>query len=162
VTPETVAINLGRGGNDAARRPVPPQGPAGISPSSRPAAKPTPIPSSRSSKTGPPAATAPSLISKPHPQKTAHARDHQGPGVAGDPAAWMLMDCGSAIAAMRIADPAASDPHPQSPPPAARPEPRHRAQPDRPPTIAPVSTSRQMTSGQEPATKPPEFEATQP
>ena len=73
MTHETVAINVGPGGNDAAGRPVPPQGPTGTSPSSRPAARPTPIPSPRSSKTGLPAATTPSPIWKPQPQETAYA-----------------------------------------------------------------------------------------
>ena len=111
---------------------------------------------------GLPAATTPSLIWKPHPQETAYARDHHGPDVAGDPAVRMLTDRGFAIAAMRIADPAVADPCPHSPPQAAYPESCRRAQPDRPPAIAPVSTSRQMTNRQEPATKPPGCEATKP
>jgi hypothetical protein len=72
----------------------------------------------------------------------------------GDPAARTLTDCSTATAAMRIADPAVGDPHPQSPPRAARPGPRRRAQPYHLPAIALVSTSRQMTNRQEPATKP--------
>jgi len=163
MTPQTVATNVGPGGNDAAERPVPLQGPTGTSPSSRAAARPTPILSPRSSETGlPPAATTPGLIWKPHPQQTAYARDHHGPNVAGDPAARMLTHGGSAIAAMRITDPAADGPHPQSPPPAACRKPRRRAQPDRPPAIALVSTSRQKTSRQEPATKPTGCEAAKP
>ena len=70
---------------------------------------------------GLPATTTPSPIWKPHPQETAYAPDHHGPDVAGDPAVRMLTDRGFAIAAMRIADPAARDPCPQSPPPAAYP-----------------------------------------
>ena len=68
---------------------------------------------------GLPATTTPSLIWKPHPQETAYAPDHHGPDVTGDPAVRMLTDRSSAIAAMRIADLAADDPRPQSPPPAA-------------------------------------------
>jgi hypothetical protein len=162
VTPETVAINAGRGGNDAAGRSVPPQGPTQTSPSSRPAAWATSIPSPRSSKMGLPAATTPSLIRKPHPQETAYAPDHHGPDLTSDPAVRMLTDRSFAIAAIRIADLAAPDPCPHSPPQAAYPEPCRRAQPDRPPPIAPVSTSRQMTNGQEPAARTPGCEATKP
>ena len=107
---------------------------------------------------GLPAATTPSLIWKPRPQETAYAPDHHGPDVAGDLAVRMLTDRGFAITAMRIADPAAC----HSPPQAACPEPCRRAQPDRPPAIALVSASRQMTSRQEPATKPPGCEVTKP
>ena len=108
------------------------------------------------------AATTASLIRKPHPQETAYAPDHHGPDLTSDPAVRMLTDRSFAIAAMRIADLAVADPCPHSPPQAACPEPCRRAQPDRPPAIAPVSASRQMTSRQEPATKPPGCEATKP
>ena len=72
MTRESVAINVGRGGNDAAGRSVAPQGPTGTSPSSRPVARPTPIPSPRSLKTGLPAAPTPSSIWKPQLQETAY------------------------------------------------------------------------------------------
>ena len=69
----------------------------------------------------------------------------------------------TATAVIRIADPAARGPTPQSAPSVARPEPRRRAQPDRPRAIALViPTSRHMTSRQEPATELTGCEATKP
>jgi hypothetical protein len=161
VTRETAAITAGRGGNDAAGRPVPPQGPTRTSTSSRPAARPPPIPLPRSSKTGLPATTTPSPIWKPHPQETAYARNHHAPDAAGDPVSLAAHRPPHRHPAVRIADPAAPDLRLRQ---RLRPYAQNRAaelsltaQ-----AIALASRSRQMTSRQEPATEPTGWEATRP
>jgi hypothetical protein len=165
VTRESVAINVGRGGTDAAGRPVRPQGPTGTSPSSRPMARLTPQPSPRSSKTGLPAAPTPSSIWKPQLQETAYPRNHHAPDAVGHPVSQAAHrpPYRHRHRHRRDADRRPGRPRP-TPSQRLRPHAQNRAAKlsRTAQAIALASRSRRMTSRQEPVTEPTGCEATKP
>ena len=130
MTPETAAIHLGPDGNDAAGRPVPPQGPYWDLAQARGQANPHPL--AAILENGPARRHDPSPIWKPQSQETAYPRNHHGPDVAANPVGRWLTDHRTATTVIKERRPGRPRPTPQSAPPVARSEPRRRAQPDCP------------------------------
>ena len=166
MTRKTEAINVGRGGNDAAGRPGPSQAATGTLPSSAACGQTNPCRSQTCPKTGLHADATPSPTCKPNPGRT--RRRLSMPPISTDqmrraiqPPRWFT-DRGAPTAAMRLADTAVGDLHRS-----------HRFRPDvqnraaelslaAPQPIAPTRVPARTVSRQEPAAKRPECKATRP